>query len=282
MKHGQYSAGGPNKSRNKSKISDEYTSEFPALDKGKPSDSKAVSTIESSTVNETSDSNCSQPLKSLSAEQEKKPVTTTTANTSRYRATSPRATKYVNSSTNRNYHQEQLNGGSPSSSHNKNFFNRPSTNSPIEKEYNTQVNQENSSTGMGQDRDSNYYNRRPQQHSGNHTHNHSFKQHYNSPGAQGNKQHHQFSSSSSPRGRNFHQHYNNQQQYNRDRYFAKGSGPPSLSNNSNQQHYDQQHHNVTHTTAGTGRTQHSGGHFHHYNNQHCMYFNTTFYLYIYI
>lgn len=280
MKHGQNSTGGPNKNRNKSKTSDEYTSEFPPLNKAKPSDSRDASTIEYSTTIETSSSNSPQPLKSLSADHEKKTGAITTGN-SRYRSTSPRATKYANSSTNHNYHQEQLNGGSPSSTNNKNFFNRPSIDSPIEKENNTQANQEGP-TGIGQDRYSNYNRRPQQQHSGSHIQNHGYRQqHYNSPGGQGNKQHHQYSQSSSPRGRNFQQHHNNQQQYNRDRYFAKGSGPPSLSNNSNQQHYDQ-HHNATHTTAGTGRTQHSSGHFHHYNNQHCMYFNIIYFIYFYL
>lgn len=280
MKRGPSSAGGLNKNRNKSKTSDEYSTEFPALDKANSSYPKDDSTIESSTAIETSSPNRSQSLKTHAADQEKKTTVTTVTDPSRHQTTSPRTTKYGNSSTNRIYHQEQLNGNSPSpstSSHNKNFFNRPSADYPSEKEYNSHTNQDNPPMGN----DSNYYNRRPQQqqHSGSHVQNHGFKQHYNSPGGQGNKQHYQYSQSSAPRGRNFHQNHNNQQQFNRDRYFSKGSGPTSLVNNSNQQHYDHQHHhNVTHTTAGTGRTQHSGGHFHHYNNQHCMYFNIIYFI----
>lgn len=212
-----------------------------------------------------------QQAKSSAVQNQEKnnvPASTATA-PSRHNAPPSRPfTKQGPSYGNRNHHQDSQNGGqtSFSSSHNKNFFNRSSTDSPIGKEKVTQVNRENTSGTA------NMYNRKPHQHNSGHNPHQNFKQQSfnNTQSGQAHNQHHPHSSSASHRGRNFHQHHNSPQQYNRDRYFAKGSLPPS--SNSNQHHYDQPHHNnVTHTTAGTGRTQHSGGNYHHFSNRQCKF-----------
>jgi len=262
--------GGLNKNINKS-TTDEYTSEFPALDDTKKSEPN-TSTLPSteSSVAEVSDQNYEQQLKSLSVQNEDKKSMAAVAETSqaRHHTSSSRATPKYNttSPTNRNNRQDQQNGGpSPllSSTNNKNYYNRPSTESPISKEKGAQVNRDSPSSAAN----SNFFNRRPQPNSGGHTQHHNYKQqHYNS--SQHNQQH-QNSSPSGLRGRNFHQHHTSQQ-YNRDRYFSKGS-IPSSSSSSNQHNYDQQHHSGAPTTAGTGRTQHGGGHYQHYNNRQCKY-----------
>lgn len=255
---GRRSVGGPNKNKNKSATSDEYTSEFPAIENSKPSES---TTSEAQVVAETSSQELNQPVKSPVQHQEKKTVSASTA-LGPSRHNTPPSRSFIKHG-NRN-HQDFQNGGqsSFSSPQNKNFFNRPSTDSPINKEKVPQVNRENTSGAA------NFYNRKPQQHNSGHNPHHNFKQQNfnNSQGGQVHNQHHQHSSPAPHRGRNFHQHHNNQQQYNRDRYFAKGSLPPSSN------HYDQPHHNnVSHTTAGTGRTQHSGGNYHHFNNRQCKF-----------
>lgn len=257
--------GGLNKNINKS-TTDEYTSEFPALDdtnKSEPNTS-TLSPTESPAVVEISDQNHEQQLKTLSVQNEDKKSVAAVVETSqaRHHTPSSRATPKYNttSPTNRNNRQDQQNGGpSPSSSstNNKNYFNRSSTESPISKEKGAQVNRDSPSSASN----SNFYNRRPQQNSGGHNQHHNYKQqHYNN--SQHNQQH-QNSSPSGPRSRNFHQHHTSQQ-YNRDRYFSKGSTPSSTSS---QHNYDQQHQSGAPTTAGTGRTQHGGGHYQNYNNR---------------
>jgi len=259
--------GGPNKNINKS-TSDEYTSEFPALDDTKKS--KHNASTGSSAVVEASDQNHEQ-LKTLSIQNEDKKSVAPVIETSqtRHHIPSSRATSKHNttSPTNRNSRPEQQNGGSSTSSpstNNKNYFNRSSIESPNSKEKVAQGNRDSPATA-----NSNFFNRRSQQNSGGHNQHHNYKQqHFNSgQGGQGHNQQHQNTSPSVPRSRNFHQHHTSQQ-YNRDRYFSKGSAPLS-STNSNQHNYDQQHHSATPTTAGTGRTQHGGGHYQNYTNRQC-------------
>ncbi|XP_001952339.1 transcriptional regulator DEF1 [Acyrthosiphon pisum] len=256
--------GGLNKNINKS-TTDEYTSEFPALDDTKKSvpNTSTLPSTESSAVVEVSDQNHEQQLKSLSVQNEDKKSVAAVVETSqaRHHTSSSRATPKYNttSPTNRNNRQDQNGGPSSSSTNNKNYYNRSSTESPISKEKGAQVNRDSPSSAAN----SNFFNRRPQQNSSGHTQHHNYKQqHYNS--SQHNQQH-QNSSPSGPRSRNFHQHQTSQQ-YNRDRYFSKGA-TPSSSSSSNQHNYDQQHHSGVPTTAGTGRTQHGGGHYQHYNNR---------------
>ncbi|XP_025408403.1 protein CASC3 isoform X2 [Sipha flava] len=242
--------GGPYKNKNKSSTSNEYTSEFPTLDGKKTIESSTttVAVTEPSVVTKDLNQHHNQQPKSLS--QEKKTVMSVSKTNPTRNHFTRTPIKNVTSGNHSN-HQDQKNGGpSQSSFHNKNHFNRSSSNSPANKEKITsQVNRDNSSTAVNP----NLFIRKPQQNQPN-----NFKQqHFNS---QGHNQHH---SSSAPRGRNFHQHNNTNQQYNHDRYFAKGSGPP-LSSNSN---YDQQHNSVGPTSAGTGRTRHSGGNYNQYNNR---------------
>lgn len=256
---------GPNKNRSKS---DEYSAEFPALD-----GLKSVTVENPSAVD-----NLGQKQQQMSLpvhEQEKNTIvsTSTTVPSQRQESSSKTSIKYANSPTNRNHYQDQQNGGSSSSSsHNKNYFKRPSgdlsdgkeKNVPGKKDYSSPMN--------------NFFNQKPQsQHNNGYNQHQNYKQqHYNNQGAQGYNQHNQHTPSA-PRGRNFHQHHNSPQQYNRDRYFAKGSAPPSSSNPNRP--YDQQHHTtIAPTTAGTGRTQHSGGHYHQYNNRQCKYLSTIFIL----
>lgn len=244
------SIGGQNKNKSKT---DEYSSEFPALDDSKKDDT------ESPTVVEVSDQNHDKKAVAVAETRQSRQHTTSSRETTKYKTNSP---------TNRNNRQDQQNGGSSSSTTNdKNYYNRPSTESPISKEK-VELNRDSPSSSTN----SNYFNRRPQQNSGGHNQYHNYKQQHNSgQGNQGHNQHHQHSLSSAPRGRNFHQHHTSQQ-YNRDRYFSKGSTSPS-SSNSNQHNYDQHRHSVAPTSAGTGRTQHGGGHYQHYNNRQCKYSN---------
>jgi len=260
--------GGPNKNINKS-TTDDYTSEFPALDDTKKS--KPNASTGSSAVVEVTGQNHEQP-KTLSTQNEDKKSFAPIVETSqaRHHTPSSQATSKYNttSPTNRNSRQEQKNGGSSSllpSTNNKNYFKRPSIESPVSKEKVALVNRDSPSATTN----SNFFNRRPQQNSGGHNQQHNYKQqHLNSgQGGQGHNQQHQNSSPSVPRSRNFHQHHTSQQ-YNRDRYFSKGSAPLS-SSSSNQHNYDQQHHSATPTTAGTGRTQHGGGHYQNYSNRQC-------------
>lgn len=259
--------GGPNKNKS---TTDEYTSEFPALDDTKKSEpnTSTLPSSESPGVVEVSDQNHEQQPKTPSIQNEdKKSVTNVETSQARHHTPTSRVTPKYNttSPTNRNNRQDQQNGGpSPSSTNNKNYFNRSSTESPISKEKGAQLNRDSPSVTAN----SNFFNRRPQQNSGGHNQHNYKQQHYNSSqGGPGHNQQHQNSSPSAPRGRNFHQHHTSQQ-FNRDRYYSKGSTPSS---SSNQHNYDQQHHSGAPTAAGTGRTQHGGGHYQHYNNRQCKY-----------
>lgn len=257
--------GGPNKNIKKS-TTDEYTSEFPALEDTKKSEPNAsiLPSTESATVVKVSDQNYEQQPKTLSVQNEDKKSVAAVVETSqaRHHTPSSRATPKFNTTslTNRNNRQDQQNEGQSPSSTNKNYFKRSSTESPISKEKGAQVNRDSPSSAAN----SNFFNRRPQQNSGGHNQHHNYKQqHYNSG------QHSQQHQNSVNRGRNFHQHHTSHQ-YNRDRYFSKGS-IPSSSSSSNQHNYDQQHQSGAPTTAGTGRTQHGGGHYQQYNNRQCKY-----------
>lgn len=263
MKRGgvaQRLVGGPYKNKNKSSTSNEYKSEFPALNGKKTSESSTstVAVTETSVMTKDLGQHHNQQQKSVS--QEKKTVVSA-SKTNPTRNNFTRPIKNVTSGNHSNHHDQKNGGPSQSSFHNKNYFNRPSTDSPANKEKSpAQINRDNPSTTANP----NLFHRKPQQ-SGSNQQNqpNNFKQqHFNS---QGHNQHH---SSSAPRGRNFHQHNNTNQQYNHDRYFAKGSGPPSSSNSN----YDQQHNSVGPTSAGTGRTRHSGGNYNQYNNRQCKYF----------
>ncbi|XP_026819656.1 probable serine/threonine-protein kinase DDB_G0282963 [Rhopalosiphum maidis] len=252
------SVGGPNKNIKKS-TADDYTSEFPALDNSKKSEPNS-STVSSTDVEVSVQNHEQQPKTPVQNEEKKTNVGAVETGQARHH-TSSRAISKSNTTSpaNRNNRQDQLNGGpsSSSSTNNKNYFNRSSTESPISKEKGAQVNRDSPTAP-----NSNFFNRRPQQSSSSHNQHQNFKQqHFNN--SQGHNQQHQHSSS--PRGRNFHQHHTSHQ-YNRDRYFSKGS-IPSSSSSTNQHNYDQQHNSVAPTTAGTGRTQHSGGHYQHYNNR---------------
>lgn len=253
---------GSNKNKNNSVTSDEYTSEYPSLDGTKSSESPVVS-AESPTVSSPATGQNHQQPKSGN-HQEKKTVTTGTGPSRHHGPQSRSSTKFAASSPNHNLHQDQQNGGHPSSSHNKNYFNRLSTDNPASKEKNAQDHRDSPVATTNP----NLFNRRSQpQHSGHNQHN--FKQHNNS----GHNQ------SSEPRGRSIHQHHNSQPQFNRDRYFSKGVVTPHSSSDHPVHHYDQIHNAPT--TAGTGRTQHSGGHYHHYNNRHCKSLHIKLYIYNY-
>lgn len=246
----RHSVGGPNKNKNKPGTTDEYTNEFPALNDSKPSESTAVT--DSKEISE----NSSQKSISAHPQEKKTSVVVSTTVPPKHYSSSSRPTQLAKPSLNRspinNHHQEQQNGGPSPSTHNKNYFNRSSADSFGNKEKSS--NQDHSSPAPN----SNFYNRKLQQHNSNHNQQHHHKQHYNS----GHGNQHQHSPSSGSGSRNFHQ-------YNRDRYYAKGSAPPSSNSN---QSYDQPHHNSgAPTSVGTGRTQHSGGHYHNYNNRQCKY-----------
>lgn len=255
------SIGGPNKNTKKSTNND-YTSEFPALDDSKKSEPN--SSTMSSAVVEVSDQNHEQQPKTLSVQNEEKKTTVAAVETgqAQHHTPSPRTSKYnTTSPANRSNRQDQQNGGpsSSSSTNSKNYFNRSSTESPINREKSAQVNRDSPSMAPN-----NYFSRKSQQNSNSHNqHQHFKQQHFNN--GQGSQGQHQHSSPSAFRGRNFHQH-NTSHQYNRDRYFSKGSVPPS-SSSPNQHNYDQQHQSIAPTIAGTGRTQHGGGHYQHYNNR---------------
>lgn len=260
---GRRSIDGPNKNKNKSGNSDEYASEFPALNDSKP---VVVNTAaESSVVTTASDQPRPQQKKSLPAHLPEKKAAVSAINTglSKHAPSSKAAQKSPVSSGSHNsmsHHQEQQNGGPPSS-RNKNFFSRPSADSFNSKE----------KSGPARDypspaTNSNLFNRKSQHSSSNNQQQNYKQQHFNN--SQGGQNHNHQNSMNSSGSRNFHQHHNNPQQYNRDRYFSKGSAP-SPSSNSNQRYDQQHHHNVPPTNVGTGRTQHSGGHYHHYNNRQC-------------
>lgn len=238
-----------NKNQIKSLTTEEYTSEFPLLDNSKPS-----------SVTENSEH---QQQKSPAANQEKKPISSATT-PPRHQVPSTKLSTKVKTSPpiNRKVDQENENS-SPTSfpPNNKNYFNRPSIDKssyPIDTEKgNIQGNHRESSTS------SNFYIRKPPQQNSVQNPSHNYKQtHYNyNNNNQGNQNQEQRQYPSPNRFRNFHQNNNSgQHQYNRDRYFTKGS-------NLHQPHFDQPHHNnIASITAGTGRTQHSG----HYNRQ-CKY-----------
>lgn len=226
---------GLNKNKSKAPTSDEYASEFPALDKSKPSEPTVVP------------ENCElrQQIKSP-VEQEKKIAVDNTGPPRSQEPSSRNSTKFKPPSSNHNAHLDQQNGGSHLPTHNKNYFNRPSSDYPTDVE---KVNYNNRDTPSAP---SNFYHR---QQSNDHSPSNNFKPvHFNS--SQGNPR---FQHSSAPRNRHFPQNHN-PQQYNRDRYFSKGSGP-------NQQNFDQsRHNNLNSITAGTGRTQHGN-----YNSRLCKY-----------
>lgn len=234
---GWRSGSGSNKNKNNSITSEEYTSEYPSLDGTKSSES-TVASVESPIVSSAVGQQNHQQPKTRN-HQEKKTVTGT--GPSRNHGPQSRfSTKFTASSPNQNLHQDQQNGGHPSSSHNKNYFNRLSTDNSAAKEKNAQDHRD---SPLAATTNSNLFNRRSQpQHSG---HNHS----------------------SDPKGPSIHQHHSSQPQFNRDRNLSKGVVTPHPSNDHPVHHYDQIH--TAPTTAGTGRTQHSGGHYHHYNNRHC-------------
>jgi len=261
------SIGGSNKNTKKSTNND-YTSEFPALDDSKKSEPN--SSTMSPAVVEVSDQNHEQQPKTLSVQNEEKKTTVAAVETgqAQHHTPSPRTSKHnTTSPANRSNRQDQQNGGpsSSSSTNSRNHFNRSSTESPINREKSAQVNRDSPSMAPN-----NYFSRKSHQNSNSHNQHQNFKQqHFNN--GQGSQGQHQHSSPSAFRGRNFHQH-NTSHQYNRDRYFSKGSVPPS-SSSPNQHNYDQQHQSIAPTIAGTGRTQHGGGHYQHYNNRQCKYSN---------
>lgn len=241
--------------------SDEYTSEYPSLDGKKTSESSSTTVVAAETLAVTVDLNQhhDQQLKKSFPQEKKTVMSASKASPTRNHFV---RTPIKKSSEIPSNHQDQKNSVPQSSSHNKNSYIRPSTDSPVGKEKNpSQINNDNPSVVVNP----NFFKRKPQQSGGNNQQNNSKQQNLNGQG------HNQQHSSNSIRGRNFHQQNNNSQQYNRDRYFAKGSGPPP-STNSN---YDQQNHisEGVPTSAGTGRTRHSGGNQNQFNNQKCKYFN---------
>lgn len=222
---------GLNKNKSNPPTCDEYKSEFPALDKTKPSERTIVT------------ENCELSKQSKSPViQEKKIVATEPP-----KLQEPKnSTKFKPPVSNYNTHIDQQNGGAHFSSQNKNNFNQTSDYSNDTEKVN--YNNRNSSSTP-----SNFYHR---QQNNNYGSSNNFKPvHFNN--AQGNLR---FQHSSAPRNRHFQQNNTGPQQYNRDRYLSKGSSP-------NQQNLDQsRHNNLNSVTAGTGRTQHG-----HYNNRMCKY-----------
>lgn len=251
---------GGHKNKKKVSASDEYTTKFPSLDGKKTTESSTtvVTATEKSSVTEDLSNHNDQRPKTIP--QEKKTVTPASKTNPARNYFTRTPVKNVTSSGNHSHHQDQKNGVPQSTFHNKNFFNRPTTDSPVAKEkIPAQVNRDNPPTVVNP----NLFVRKPQQSGGNNSQNNLKQQQFNS------QVHNQNNLSSAPRSRNFHQQ-NNNQQYNRDRYFAKGSGPPASSN----LNYDQQLKNsVGPTSAGTGRTLHSGGNYNQYNNHQCKYLN---------
>jgi len=227
MKRGGLRVGSPNKNKNSSTTTDDYRIEFPTINKAKPSESTAAA-VDSSKVLEDSSPHCHQQVKSVPTDQEK---LTTESGHSHQVQLSKAPIKHAMSPANNNHQQEQQNGRPIS--HNKNMFNRPSTDSVVGREKSVHINKD-------------LYNRKPSQYIN------------NSPKRQGQY-------SSVPRGHNLHQ-----PQFNRDRYFTKGTGFGSS--------FNQPHQNAMH--AGTGRTLHGSGHFNNrYNDQQC---NFIFYLYYFV
>lgn len=226
MKHGSWRNDGSNKSKNKSANTNKYTSEFPSLTNAIPLE-QSVNTaiIESSSIEKDND-----PLKSLSTDIQiieiaNKPKVD---DSSQYNASSSKISGKFDTSSNRN----PQNTGNLSSHNNKNFFKRSSNNYSANKEKIAQINRDVPTTT-----NSNFY-KRPQF---NDNQNVNFKPHFSNihKTTRVHNQNHQNSV------------INRSQQYNRDRYFSKRTVPSS---NSNQ-------HNMVNTTAGTGRTQHSGEHY---------------------
>lgn len=221
--------------KNKSTTSDKYTSEFPSLNGTK----KLEDPVDAIIIESPSAEKDLGPSKSLSTDL---PINnsvdkTPSIDSSPHTASSFRGSEKLKTPpSNKNYPQ---NGGS-STSYNKNHFQRSSVDSSVNKEKNAQVNRV-SLSGTN----SNFYKRSQYNDSNNQNNNYKHQPFNNTYGtSRGHNHNHQNAVPS--RGRNFQHNHNNQ--YNRDRYFSKGATPFSSNPNNS-------------TTAGTGRTQHSGGHF---------------------